>query len=191
MQCALIGSTVYLVAGDAGEPPVPNNHVWKLDLASRRPAWAACANLPGPPRVGVAVAACRGRVYAFGGGIADAFQYDPRADRWERIAGLPWPQQWAWAAAWRGRYVIIPGGSIAPEKLGEIAQGTRIDANGFSAEVLVFDIQTQKYWRSEALPAGIIDYGLVLEGDRIFLAGGEDRGRHRQSWLMIGKLSLR
>ncbi len=191
MQVALIGSTVFLVAGDAGTPPAPNNHMWKIDLASRQPVWTACAPLPGPLRVGVATAAARRKIYAFGGGVAEAYRYEPRADRWERIADLPWPAQWAWAVAYRDRYLIMPGGFIAAEKLAGMMPGTKVDPNGFLSETLVFDSQTQKYWRSDPLPAGIIDYGLARVGDRIYLAGGEDRGRHRQSWLLMGRLSLR
>jgi len=192
MQAALIGSTAYLVAGDAGQGvPAANNAVWKVDLGRAHPEWKKCAPLPGAMRTGVATTACSGKLYSFGGGILDACVYDPERDQWERIADLPYPSQWSWAVSFKDRYILMPGGFVAKEKTAAVPAFVHMDANGFIADVLVYDTRTGKYSFSNPLPKGVIDYGLARNGDQIYLAGGEDCQKHRESWLMRGTLSLR
>lgn len=190
MQAAMIGSTAYLVAGDSGEPvPAPDNKVWKINLAAKNPKWETCVPLPGPKRTGVSVTASGGKLYAFGGGVSEAYRYDPKTNQWESIRALPYPSQWAWAASYKERYIILPGGFVSKENLQAVKPGTRIDENGFISEVLVYDTKTGKYFFSDPLPKGIIDYGLARIGNRLYLAGGEDRGKHRESWFFKGVLS--
>jgi hypothetical protein len=66
-----------------------------------------------------------------------------------------------------------------------------MDENGFVSDVLVYDTATGRYSFSTPLPKGIIDYGLARVADRIHLVGGEDRGKHRESWFLTGVLSIR
>jgi N-acetylneuraminic acid mutarotase len=192
MQPALVNSTAFLVAGDAGDStPAPNNHVWKIDLAADTPAWRSCAPLPGQNRTGVATAVCGGKVFSFGGDIASAYCYDPAADRWEPIPDLPFPVFWAWAASWQDRYVILPGGFVSKQNWGTATSTLHMDANGFVSDVLVYDTGTGRYSFSNPLPKGIIDYGITRVDNRIHLVGGEDRGKHRESWFLTGVLKVR
>jgi N-acetylneuraminic acid mutarotase len=192
MQPALVDSTVFLVAGDAGEgAPTPNNHIWKIDLAAATPEWKSCAPLPGPNRTGVATAVCGGKVYAFGGDIVSAFCYDPVLDRWEPLPDLPFPTYWSWAVSWQDRYIILPGGFVSKPNWGAATSTLHMDENGFVSDVLVYDTATGRYSFSTPLPKGIIDYGLARVADRIHLVGGEDRGKHRESWFLTGVLSIR
>lgn len=192
MQAALVGSTVFLVAGDSGEgPPAPNNHVWKIDLAASPPAWTACAALPGTKRTGVATTACGGKVFAFGGDTSSAYCYDPAPDQWEALPDLPYPMYWAWAVSYQERYIVLPGGFVSKENAQFTPPRLHMDANGFVADVTVFDTATRQYSFSNPLPKGIIDYGLALVDKQIRLVGGEDRGKHRESWFLTGLLSIR
>ncbi len=192
MQPALVDSTAFLVAGDAGEgTPAPNNHVWKIDLAAGTPEWKRCAPLPGPNRTGVATAACGGKVYAFGGDVVSACCYNPASDRWDPLPDLPFPVYWAWAVSWQDRYIILPGGFVSKQNWGPATSGLHMDANGFVSDVLVSDTATGRYSFSNPLPKGIIDYGIARVDKRIFLAGGEDRGKHREFWFLTGVLSMR
>jgi N-acetylneuraminic acid mutarotase len=192
MQPALVNSTVFLVAGDGGEgTPAPNNHVWKTDLAAETPEWKSCAALPGPKRTGVATTACGGKVFSFGGDVVSTFCYDPALDRWDPLPDLPFPVYWAWAVSWQDRYIILPGGFVSKQNLGLAPSGLHMDVNGFVSDVVVYDIATGKYAFSSPLPKGIIDYGLTRMDQQIFLVGGEDRGKHRENWLLKGILSLR
>ncbi len=192
MQAALVGSVAYLVAADSGEKlPSPDNKVWKIDLAEEEPSWKRCAPLPGPMRTGVATTACDGLLYAFGGGIRESFVYDPTGDTWKKIQDLPYPAQWSWAVSSQDRYILIPGGFVAKEQAGSAPSSVHVDAEGFIADVLVYDIKRGTYSFSDPLPKGIIDYGVACVGNRIYLAGGEDKQKHRESWLLMGLLSLR
>ena len=180
MQAALVGTTAYLVAGESGAPkPKADSKVWKINLASDAPKWEACAPLPGPARTGVATTACAGRVYA----------YDPQTDAWSRIKDVPYPARWWWACTYAGRYIILPGGIADVKTVRARFPGMRINDDGFIADVLVYDTTTNAYSFAGSLEKGIIDYGLVPVGNTVYLAGGEDRGKHRASWFLIGALT--
>ena len=192
VQAALVNSTAFLVAGDSREgPPAPNNHVWKIDLAAKAPEWKSCADLPGPKRTGVASTACGGKIYSFGGDIPSAYCYDPALDRWAPLPNAPFPIYWAWAVSYQERYIVMPGGFVSKENAKNVACKLHMDANGFVSDVLVYDTATSRYSFSDPLPKGIIDYGLARADNRIFLVGGEDRGKHREAWFLTGVLSIR
>ena len=192
MQAAFIGSMAFLVAGDSGDgTPAPNNHVWKIDLAAENPEWKSCAALPGTKRTGVATTACGGKVFAFGGDIVSAYCYDPALDRWDPLPDVPFPVYWAWAVSYQDRYIILPGGFVSKENAGLATPKLHMDANGFVSDVLVYDTAASQYSFGKLLPKGIIDYGLAREDNRIYLVGGEDRGKHREAWFLTGDLSIR
>ncbi len=192
MQPALVNSTAFLVAGDAGDgTPAPNNHVWKIDLAADTPEWKSCAALPGPNRTGVATVACGGKVLSFGGDIPSSCCYDPALDRWDPLPDAPFPMYWAWAVSWQDRYIILPGGFVSKQNWGPATAKLHMDVNGFVSDVLVYDTATGRYSFSDPLPKGIIDYGIALMDNRIYLVGGEDRGKHRESWFLTGVISIR
>ena len=129
-------------------------------------------------------------MYAFGGDCVSAHRYDPAQDRWEPIADFPFPVYWAWAVSWQDRYIILPGGFVSKQNWGPATAKLRMDENGFVADVLVYDTVTNRYFFGNPLPKGVIDYGLAHMDNRILLVGGEDRGKHRESWFLMGVLSM-
>lgn len=159
---ATAGGKIWVVGGRTREGLATQMLV--LDLRTLR--WRA---LPGPrPREHLAATALGGRVYAIGGrlagydtNLATVQAYDPRTNRWRRLADLPTPRGGTGAVAIRGRIVSV--GSESPE--------------GTDGAVWSLRPGSLRWTRLPDLPTPRHGLGVVAVGGRVWVvAGGPEPG---------------
>ncbi len=129
-----------------------------------------------------AIAALGGQIYVFGGcsmpssgqvlNHAEAYRYDPRKNIWTPLHSLPAATRGLSAVAADDRHIYLLGG-----------YGTT-----FSAEVLVYDTQSDTYQHSIPLPVPLMATAFVRDGRTLYGAGGEDRQKSRSARLLVGEL---
>ncbi len=127
---SIVGTTLYVVGGLSSiEPPVFENAMWTLDLATPGAAWRTAAVLPGP---GIAFAAATeqyGMIALFGGlspreggvrMIDEAWTFRPvplegtDVSGWKRMADIPRPMAGGSAVQLGQVQVLLLGGSVPP-----------------------------------------------------------------------------
>ncbi|MFN3960581.1 MAG: Kelch repeat-containing protein [Parvularculaceae bacterium] len=138
---AALGDALFVISGRTvagGNTPVCHAYDPKAD------EWRTIAPLPAPRTAGapagqggLAAAAMKGRIYAFGGewfgagasaGVyPDAFSYDPKTDRWRREPDMARPRHGLGAVA-LGEAIYAVGGATGPS-----AEGTSALADQFTA----------------------------------------------------------
>ena len=174
-----LGDTLYYAGGWGADRATDRGQVWQL--LPRATSWRPRAVMP-VARGDAAAVGRDGRVLLFGGqqshdvtpvDLADAWAYDPRADRWTALAAMPATRSHAGAAVvqW-GDWVLIPGG-------GDIAAGRR-----FSQDMLGYHVQRNVWRRLPELPLRLRGANAWLRGDTLQLAGGAEvnnapSNRHR------------
>jgi N-acetylneuraminic acid mutarotase len=119
---------VYDPAGDSwtvlADMPSQRNHIAGAAIAGKvwvaggrlGRAWAGAAPLP-QPRSGINGIAARGCFHVWGGEGGDGMfpdhtVYDPRADRWTRLADMPAPVHGVTGAAFVDGLIHMPGGGL-------------------------------------------------------------------------------
>ncbi len=167
--------------------------VERLDLREAEAGWKTAAAFPGGPRAAVVASAAGGKIYAFGGYdlsypegkrkiqiFADAWCYDPEADRWEKLPAAPAPIYGGAAATLNNRWVVIAGG-IVQQPDGTYEQSIVVDPKRhlvmgqYSNRVLVFDTEQRSYsWCAERMPRGHNDLRLCAIGENLYAVGGEN-----------------
>jgi N-acetylneuraminic acid mutarotase len=195
---AVVDSTLYLIAGAADFAMTGGPFADAIRLDLRRPGrgWQSCAPLPGKGRCILSAAACGGRIYLFGGystekkeppAFADAFSYDPKRDRWSRLADLPGTLYAAASGSVDDRYVYLLGGLDTDRKV-QVAEGSPYP---FASKVLIYDTRGDSYREGTPLPRPVApDCGLT-DGRRFFVMGGEVGFHVRSPWTFIGELGRR
>ncbi|MBP6443999.1 MAG: hypothetical protein KA267_08270 [Gemmatimonadales bacterium] len=164
-----LGDTLYYAGGWGADRSTDRGEVWQL--LPRATAWRPRAAMP-VARGDAAAVGRDGRVLLFGGqqshdvtpvDLADAWAYDPRADRWTALPAMPATRSHATAAVvqW-GDWVLIPGG-------GDIAAGRR-----FSPDMLGYHVQRNVWRRLPELPLRLRGGNGWLRGDTLQLAGGAE-----------------
>ena len=117
---AIVSDKFYVIAGRDRGPLNVRDTVYALDL--RAPySWSERAKVP-TARGGVATGVVKNKIYIFGGegnpanGSSGVFPqnevYDPRRDRWQKVAPMPIPRHGTGAVA-IGNTIYIPGGGDA------------------------------------------------------------------------------
>lgn len=115
-QAVIVGDRMYAIGGRAGDPMSPFGFNDAYDLVSG--AWTTgLAPLP-TPRGGYAVALVQGHILVIGGeGGGRTFStveaYDPSADAWRELAGMPTARHGIQAVVWRGKVFVAAGGALA------------------------------------------------------------------------------
>ncbi|MBI3921648.1 MAG: hypothetical protein HY318_09545 [Armatimonadetes bacterium] len=191
---AAAGNLIFCVAGNRfgpGEPTCSDKStvatVEAYRLGKPDKGWLNVATLPGPPRGWIAAACAAGRLFAFGGGYFDlssgkqetrrsvlAYAFEPRANRWSRIADLPTPLSGADAVAYRNRYIILIGGcSVTSHTVFEPSLGRSVEE--YNDIVWVYDIREDRYTPlNDRLPHGVNDVRAAILGDTVYALGGEN-----------------
>jgi hypothetical protein len=115
---AFATNNFYVFGGFSGGKP--SNRLWALDVTKRNATWRSVASLPADGRGYTALVAADDQLYLFGGFVsppytskvtvfADAYRYDPAADRWTKLEGFALPG-YAWTATAVGpRQVMLTG----------------------------------------------------------------------------------
>jgi len=151
-----------LVAGGAVNS-VAQDDAFAFDFGTRR--WSRLPEMPSRrEHVGGAVAG--GKLYVLGGRTPDSFatavaeRYDPRTQRWERLAPLPVPSGGLEAVAWNGRPIAVGGGDD--------------EAGTVTGAVQELDPASGKWTRLPDLRTPRHGHGVALVGDELWVFGGSD-----------------
>jgi non-specific serine/threonine protein kinase len=138
-------------------------------------AWREVAKLPGGAVALSAAAVLGRRVYLFGGcsmpaagqirNHAEAWSFDTESLAFTRLPNLPAPNRGITAAAADGRIWLFGGYTDA----------------GFTAAAYSFDPETKTYRSQTPLPTAMSSAEFVVDGKRLWAAGGEDRMKHRSA----------
>lgn len=148
------------------EPPSTALDVTRsIALATRasQERWAARTPLP-TPRMGLAVAAYEGRVYAIGGEAAEGItgiveRYDPEADNWTSLAEKPTSVSDVKAAVIGGK-IYVPGGCVASGEVTDVMEA--------------YDPERDIWERRTPLPVALSAYALAAFEGKLYLFGGWD-----------------
>lgn len=188
---ASVGSKFYLFGGAPGLDEAALKHassaLLELDVAAPNARWTAVRAGEAPlGRVGAALASVGKRLYVFGGygvgadgsvaNLGDAYVIDlsRRTGRaWKRLKDLPQPARWMTAVALDTRYIGLLGGYTET----------------FVPDVLIYDTETDEYFEAAPLPYAACTLAVGVVKDTLFVAGGEDKPRHRTDAVAIGRIT--
>lgn len=173
-RAARVGERLFLFGGcaDVADLTQCSDAVWMREGAG---AWRQVAKLPGGAVALSAAAVLGHRVYLFGGcsmpaagqirNHADAWSFDTESLAFARLPNLPAPNRGITAAAADGRIWLFGGYTDA----------------GFTAAAYSFDPETKTYRSQTPLPTAMSSAEFVVDGKRLWAAGGEDRMKHRSA----------
>lgn len=197
---AAIGRTIY-VAGGQESPAATRalNTMWALDLTGSPRKWKSIEPLPGPGRILPVVASQAGRVIVTSGAelitradgttgrryLADAFTWMPSRG-WQPAAAPPRPIVAAPSIASGESHVLVLGGDDGEHA--ERVQELREAHPGFSRTLLAYDVVNNTWASIGTLPAGLVTTNAVRQGDKVIVAGGEDRPGHRVADVRTGRV---
>ncbi len=190
-----MGGNVYDVAERGYSPRTVRKETAVLDLSAPQNGWTVQASAPNPARGWSATAACRGKLWVFGGlsfqnqgsksrrvRLPETLSYDPLSDTWTRHTPAPVEISGWGGAAYLDRYVILVGGHGGPKDV----------KPRMNVIPLVYDTMEDRWLRLEqsVTPAGgdFNDPGVAICQDAIYVAGAEGNGgSHFNHWL-IGRI---
>ena len=181
LGAARIGRKIYVAGGKTYRPPearkpygydypfTSRDNLEVLDLDDQ--TWSVLAPMPGGPRAGLAVTACRNRIWAIGGNtmlfgdqrIVDRVEvYDPASDRWEPGPALPLCIQGPTVAT-HNDLIYLTGGisNAAPKRI-------------CRSETYVLDPDVGRWEPLAPVPTGRESSGVIVFGDLIYTFGGKD-----------------
>ncbi len=160
-----------------------------LDLSNEQAGWQLRTPTPGLAAGWTASAVCQDRVYVFGGIPFNSYShqnqtnhcyyYEPKRDRWTRIANAPYPISGWQAETYTDRYIIVIGGSSYHVP------------GGFNQVAYVYDTQEDLWMRMDGTIAGggyYNDCGVSIIGDMIYVTGGEGPGGSHNNYLLTGQI---
>lgn len=206
---AVIGSHVYVVAGQAGKSiQAATNKLYRLDLEADGAAWEALPDLPAQARAFNMVAAQHDgrstKLYVFGGryfeegGTADlaflndCWEYDPQTQQWRPRADSPVPLMAGTAIAFGQSHVLVPAYADASALVAMLDSG--IPARdykhpGFPKPVYTYHTITDAWANAGDRPAEVnnpVTTPAVFWDGRVVLVSGEvaPRVRSPKAWSM-------
>lgn len=203
-DAALIGSTVYVVGGQAGKSiNDATNHAYAMDLTADEPAWVRLPDMPewaGVRAFNFVVAQHDGgadRLYVFGGRrflagglldlefLNDCWEFDPAEGSWSRRADSPVPLMAGSAVAFGQSHVLVTSYADGSALAAMIDSGTptaEYDHPGFPRALYTYHTITDAWAQAGELPDGVMNQvttTAVQWGDRIIVPSGEVKPRVR------------
>jgi N-acetylneuraminic acid mutarotase len=181
---AAVGQAVYLVGGsDTGDLNGQTPSLYRVEASTGRVQ--RLSDYPGGKITLAAVAAAGDHLYVFGGAREDsqthsvinldqAHVYDIRDNRWRAIHPFPHPRRGLSACALDDHWILVGGG------YGPAAHQSSEQA---SDELYLYSIAEDRYVPIPPLPYAALGAVWVRDGPTLYLAGGEDRPRHRSNQL--------
>jgi len=169
------GESIYVLGGlsKAGDYESVASTFWRWNPMQK--GWDTLPPLPGPGRIGHAMAEINGRIYVFGGAttgpkdvrnLNDAYCFDPANSKWTRLSDLPVPVRALWAVG-LGNHALLLGGYT----------------DVFERRVYLYDPE-HDLQRADDLPHALADIKFFRLGEMLVGAGGEAADRVRGSWTM-------
>jgi lysophospholipase L1-like esterase/N-acetylneuraminic acid mutarotase len=179
------GGALYYLGGcsDPADLRTAGRDCYRLDLKRPTAGWKKVRSLPEPGRCLAAAAEQDGRPILLGGcfgnasgkpvNLADALRYDPKRDRWEKLASLPQPVRAATAVSLGKPGLALLGGySAAADAMDRYGP-----AYGFERRAYL--LARGRFREIAALPGAALGPAAAAHGGVLYLAGGEDRSRSR------------
>jgi len=168
---AVVRNKIYVVGGSAeiGWFVTPSAAVAIYD--PKTDTWASGADMP-TPRIGLAVAAVNGLIYAAGGSNRDlgiysskiVERYNPETDQWTRVADLPVVLDFVSATALNGKFYVI-GGLINPP---DQYNGTARSSNA----VYRYNPDTDKWSRVADMSVERFGHATASLDGQVYVVGG-------------------
>lgn len=180
-RAAQIGDDVFIIGGcsDVSDLSRCSDAVWRRDQVDH---WSRMTALPDGALALSAVATAQSEIFLFGGcsmktegqvvNHSEAYRYDPKKNRWQALQPLPAANRGLSAVAVDDRHIYLFGGYTD---------------QGFSSDVLIYNIQTDQYLRSNPMPIPLLGIDFVLDSRKFYGAGGEDRMYSRSARLLEGQ----
>ena len=181
-RAARLAKSVFLFGGcgDVADLTTCSDAVWRRNGDGQ---WRRVSTIPEGPLALPAIAVSGSAIYVFGGCSMEGkdkvanhtrvFRYNPSSNQWKALRDLP--------AGNRGMSAVAPSdGSI-------LLFGGYTDG-GFTSDVLSYDIASDTYKKLKPMPVALMGVEFVVNGNRLYGAGGEDRMRSRSARLLEGKL---
>jgi N-acetylneuraminic acid mutarotase len=200
----VVGTIIYLAAGSEGDASReaairPARDVLAFDTEHPEQGWHVAGRMPDTKVEWQSGAACGGKLYLFGGLVADqsadkgwmpqtdAMAFDPRRKAWEEVPPLPRPSGSGAATALDDRFILLASGYGIAVPAAQAPDGKA--RTYFSTECLLYDTIRREYRRAGNLPMGVTDEGLAFAGDRVVAIGGEDSPwQTRTDLTMLGRI---
>jgi N-acetylneuraminic acid mutarotase len=186
-----LAGAVYLFGGSHSAPDLTHATIDVLRRADQG-HWEKVSALPAGASLMPGAAAARGRAWLFGGftspqpgvihNTAQAWSFHPQSG-WHRLRDLPRAVRGLAAVAVQDRFIVLSGGYTASQREAE----GKPPEFGFTSDVLIYDIANNSYSTAASMPEKIMSSGLLLDGDTIYSAGGENRLRGRSARLLAGR----
>ena len=159
----------------------------RVEMREGDGSWRKVSTLPQGKISMPASAVARGKVYLFGGcsmaspgklvNRDDAWAFDPKTAKWQRLKPLPHANRGMTATAVGDRYIVLLGGYTA-----SMEEAAGKDAGyGFTPDVLIYDVESGTYAKSAPLPVAAAGIETLTNGNTIFAFGGEHRMRGRSA----------
>lgn len=201
---ALIGSTVYVVAGQTGKSiETATNRCYAMDLAADEPAWERLPDMPedaGVRAFNFVVAQHDGqgdKLYVFGGRrfleggvldlefLGDCWAFDPASDTWSKRADSPVPLMAGSAIRFSQSHVLVTSyadGSVLTAMIDSGIPTAEYDHPGFPRTLYTYHTITDAWAPAGEIPEGAanqVTTTAVQWGERIIVPSGEVKPRVR------------
>jgi N-acetylneuraminic acid mutarotase len=190
-QATAVGRDIYVFGGSPDLADLTQSSATVMASHSDG-RWTPVSVIPHGPVAVSALAVIGNRIYLFGGcflrtgevakhsipsliNSAEAHCFDTTARRWTRVRPLPRATRGLNALALDEHHILLAGGYS--------------DSNGFSTEVLIYDVRVDEYRSASTLPAPVAVAAMVKYEDRVVLLGGEDRMQSRTDRVLIGQVT--
>jgi N-acetylneuraminic acid mutarotase len=193
-KAVVLDGQLFLVGGSESVDDLSkaSRALFSLSLKRSNTTWKTLREMPGEGRAVFAAASCDGKLYVFGGCLADrggvrnlvsAFRYTPGADHWTRLRDVPIPTR-AWSASSAdGRFIFLFGGYSSPAQAAAAAPGGQ-----FERRVYRYDTRLDTYEEMSPLPFPNADMSFHFWRGAFYGAGGEPLQKARAAWTFIGQL---
>ena len=181
-----LGSRIFLAGGSSDVKPTPGStELWALETAHPGAAWQKLARLPGRQRTLAGVVAAAGKLYLFGGytdveagkpaNLADAWVYDPAADRWQQLPDLPVANRYMGVAAWDEDTILLIGGALTRSGA----------ADEITDRTWAYHIKAKRFSELARTPGVNAGMAFGRAGINVVGAGGEPAGKTRSDAVWI------
>ena len=214
-------------ANPSAENPI-SAEVWKLDLDELEKGWNTAGRHP-HRLLNPALAGVDGKLYIFGGTLYDpklrtefkkltamkgyrswhngyirqkyTYELDLGTGRWRRRRDMPYPRSGGEARLYRGRYMLVIGGSGHSREHDSVRPGrsnrppaSEDEWRGFHDQVLVYD-PAKDTWSvlDRPMPYGMNTLQATLLEETIYITGGEPAtgfNFNTEDVVMIGKIRM-
>lgn len=159
------------------------NRLLIMDLKHPEQGWKEGKPLPGEARALSAMCAHHGKLYLFGGAnrnivnLSECWTLDLQTNNWTRLPDMPAATRYSLALPWE-KWIIIIANCMTDQ------DNQAITTN----RIFFFNTETKQWYSGGVTPYTAVADGIIHE-NRIYLIGGEDKGKSRVSTCRSGVIN--